>query len=137
VWAADVNEYRAELAATVGADEAGRTPKDADIVVECAGAKGTVDLAVASATAGGQVVLLAVNVKGDTVWPFVWVTKEVDIVPCLGYTLEEYREAVGWIATGRVDVAPLITKRIGLDGTDEAFTALLDGAPEAKVLVVP
>jgi threonine dehydrogenase-like Zn-dependent dehydrogenase len=137
VWASDVNDYRAELAAAVGADETGRTPKEAEIVIECAGATGTVDLAVASATGGGQVVLLAVNVKGDNVWPFVWVTKEVDIVSCLGYTLDEYREAVGWIADGRVDVAPLITKRIPLEGTDEAFTALLDGAPEAKVLVTP
>jgi (R,R)-butanediol dehydrogenase/meso-butanediol dehydrogenase/diacetyl reductase len=96
-----------------------------------------VDLAVSAAVGGGQVVVLAVNIKGDTVYPFTWVTKEVDIVPALGYSLPEYREAVGWITSGRVDVAPLITKRISLDGTDVAFAALLDGAAEGKVLVTP
>jgi (R,R)-butanediol dehydrogenase/meso-butanediol dehydrogenase/diacetyl reductase len=137
IWACDMNEYRASLAAAVGADETGATPREADIVIECAGARGTVDLAVAAARSGGQVVLLAVNIKGDSVWPFVWVTKEVDIVPCLGYNLAEYREAADWIATERVDVAPLITKRVPLEGTDAAFADLLNGAPEGKVLVTP
>lgn len=137
VWAADTNDFRAALAARVGADESGRVPKEADIVFECAGAQGTVDLAVGSTGGGGQVVLLAVNVKGDTVYPFTWVTKEVDIVPCLGYTKAEYEEAASWIASGRVDVEPMITRRVSLEEADEAFFALLEGAPEGKVFVVP
>lgn len=137
VWACDVNDFRAALAEKLGADESGRAPKEADIVVECAGAQGTVDLAVSATRGGGQVVVLAVNVKGDTVYPFTWVAKEVDIAPCLGYTKAEYEEAAGWIASGRVDVEPMITRRVSLDETDAAFFALLGGAREGKVLVVP
>ncbi len=137
VWASDVNEFRTNLARDVGADEAGRHAKDADIVFDCAGAQGTVDLAVGSTHQGGQAVILAVNIKGDSVFPFTWVTREVEIVPCLGYTLEEYRECAGLISSGRIDVKPMITRRVSLADTDEAFFGLLTGAPEGKVLVTP
>lgn len=137
VWAADPNHFRAGLASAMGADEAGPSAKDADVVFECAGAKGTIDLAVSAAAPGGQVVILAVNITGDEVFPFVWVTKEVTIVPCLAYTITEYAEAAGWIASGRVDVAPMVTRRVGLQDADEAFFSLLAGAPEGKVLVTP
>lgn len=137
VWACDSNEFRTKLALDLGAGEAATAPADADIVFDCAGAKGTVDLAVNAAAGGGQVVILAVNIKGDEVWPFVWVTKEVEIVPCLAYSIEEYAECARMIADGRVDVAPMITRRVPLEDTDEAFFALLEGAPEGKVLVTP
>jgi (R,R)-butanediol dehydrogenase/meso-butanediol dehydrogenase/diacetyl reductase len=137
VWASDVNAFRAELATSLGADEAGTTPREADVVFDCAGAKGTVDLAVSSAAGGGQVVVLAVNISGDSVWPFVWVTKEVEIVPCLGYTIDEYTECAAMISSGRVDVSRMVTRRIGLDDTDDAFAALLEGTAEGKVLVTP
>ncbi len=137
VWACDTNEFRANLAADIGADVTGRSPREADLVVECAGAAGTIDLAVQSARGGGQVVILAVNVKGDTVFPFTWVTKEVDLIPCLGYTKREYTEAAKMIASRGVDVEPMVTRRAPLDEADEAFFALVHGADEGKVLVVP
>lgn len=137
VWASDPNAFRADLALRAGADEAGATVREADVVVECAGARGTLDTAVGAARGGGQVVLLAVNVKGDEVYPFSWVVKEVDVVPGFGYTRDEYDEAARLIASGSVDVAPIVTRRVGLDDADEAFFALLGGAPEGKVLVVP
>lgn len=40
MWACDVNDFRAALAEKLGADESGRAPKEADIVVECAGSRG-------------------------------------------------------------------------------------------------
>jgi threonine dehydrogenase-like Zn-dependent dehydrogenase len=137
IWASDLNPFRADLATKLGADEAGSSALTADIVVECAGARGTIDLAVGATQPGGQVVLLAVNIKGDEVYPFMWVIKEVDIVGCLGYSRAEFDEAAGWIAGGTVDVAPMITRQVSLEETDEAFFALLDGAPEGKVLVTP
>ncbi len=137
VWASDVNEFRTDLARALGADEAGRHAKDADIVFDCAGAQGTVDLAVGSTHQGGRAVILAVNIKGDNVFPFTWVTREVEIVPCLGYTTDEYSECAQWISSGRIDVTPMITSRVSLDETDEAFFALLEGAPQGKVLVTP
>jgi (R,R)-butanediol dehydrogenase / meso-butanediol dehydrogenase / diacetyl reductase len=137
VWASDPNAFRQELAASLGADDVGAKPLDADIVFECAGAKGTIDLAVSSVRGGGQVVLLAVNALGDEVWPLVWITKEAVIVPCLGYTVDEYAACAQMIAEGRIDVTPMITRRASFDEADEAIHALMSGAPEGKVLIVP
>lgn len=137
IWATDPNAFRRGLATAMGADEAPATAKDADLVVECAGARGTIDLAVSSVRGGGQVVLLAVNISGDTVYPFTWVTKEAQIVGCLGYTIAEYAGCAAMISDGRIDVAPMVTRRVSFDETDDAFFALLDGAPEGKVLVMP
>jgi threonine dehydrogenase-like Zn-dependent dehydrogenase len=137
VWASDVNEFRAGLAGRVGADEFGPAPKEADIVFDCAGAKGTIDLGVSSAPGGGQLVVLAVNLKGDSVYPFTWVTKEVDIVPCLGYSRAEYAQCAEWIASGAIDVSSIVTRQVALDEADDVFFALLDGAAEGKVIVTP
>jgi (R,R)-butanediol dehydrogenase/meso-butanediol dehydrogenase/diacetyl reductase len=137
VWACDTNPFRAELSGAVGADRWGRNPGEADIVVECAGAPGTLDLAVGAARGGGTVVLLAVNISGDTVFPFMWVTKEVTITPGIAYTRREFAQAADWIARGRVDPSVMVTRRVGLEGADEAFYALLGGAAEGKVLVTP
>jgi threonine dehydrogenase-like Zn-dependent dehydrogenase len=137
VWASDPNEFRLELARTLGADEATRHPGSADMVVECAGAAGTIDLAVSATHPGGEAVILAVNMKGDSVFPVTWVIREVTITPCIAYTVAEYAKAAEWIATGRVDVAPMITRRVGLDDANEAFFSLLDGAAEGKVLITP
>jgi (R,R)-butanediol dehydrogenase/meso-butanediol dehydrogenase/diacetyl reductase len=137
VWASDPNEFRAELAGRVGADEFGASPTEADVVIECAGAPGTIDLAVSSARAGGQVAVLAVNMKGDNVFPVTWIMREVDILPCLAYSRAEYTQCAEWIASGAVDVAPIVTRRVSLDEADEAFFELLDGVAEGKVLVTP
>lgn len=137
VWGCDPNGFRRGLAGSMGAHEVTASPKEADIVFECAGAKGTVDLAVGAVRGGGQVVLLAVNLKGDAVYPFTWVTKEAQIIGCLAYTIAEYAECAAMIGDGRVDVAPMVTRRVGLEEVDETFFALLDGPPEGKVLVTP
>ncbi len=134
VWATDTNEFRLDLARTLGADA---KASDADVVFDCAGAKGTVDLAVAATRMGGKTVILAVNLKGDSTFPFVWVTREVDMFPSLGYTLDEYAECAGWISSGAIDVKPIVTRRVSLEETDEAFFGLLDGAPQGKVLITP
>lgn len=55
----------------------------------------------------------------------------------LGYTAEEFAATLGHIAAGRIDVAPLITGRVGLDGVRQAFLDLASPERHAKVLVEP
>lgn len=137
VWASDPNDFRAGLATKLGADSSGPRPQEADIVIECAGAKGTIDSAVSAARPGGEVIVLAVNMKGDSVFPVSWITREVTITSCLAYTIAEYTRAAEWISTGTVDVSPMITRTVSLDEADGAFFDLLDGSEEGKVLVRP
>lgn len=137
VWASDTNAFRAELAGRAGADDTGAGTREADLVVECAGARGTLTAATGAARPGGQVLLLAVNMQPDEVYPFSWVVKELEVVASLAHTFDEFDEAARLIASGTIDPAPVITRRVGLDETDEAFFGLLAGAAEGKVLVTP
>jgi threonine dehydrogenase-like Zn-dependent dehydrogenase len=41
------------------------------------------------------------------------------------------------IAEGKIDCAPIVTGTVGLDGVDNAFTALKDPEKHAKTLIDP
>jgi threonine dehydrogenase-like Zn-dependent dehydrogenase len=55
----------------------------------------------------------------------------------LGYTPEEFAATLTDIAEGRLDVAPLITGTVGLDGVADAFVALGDPEMHVKIMVDP
>jgi threonine dehydrogenase-like Zn-dependent dehydrogenase len=44
----------------------------------------------------------------------------------LGYTVEEFAEALGAIADGSIDTAPLVTRTVSLDELPAAFRSLSD-----------
>jgi threonine dehydrogenase-like Zn-dependent dehydrogenase len=49
----------------------------------------------------------------------------------------EFRDTLHMIADGKVDVTPLITGTVGLNGVDSAFQALDDPDAHAKILIDP
>jgi len=55
----------------------------------------------------------------------------------LGYTPDEFAHTLQAIADGDIDVAPLITGRVGIDGVPGAFDALAKPDTHAKILVEP
>lgn len=55
----------------------------------------------------------------------------------LGYTAEEFAQILGHIAEGDLDVAPLITGHVGLDGMADAFETLATPAHHCKIVVEP
>jgi threonine dehydrogenase-like Zn-dependent dehydrogenase len=65
------------------------------------------------------------------------INKEIDLRFVLGYTPLEFRDTLHMLADGKIEPLPLITGSVGLDGVDNAFTAL--GSPErhAKILIDP
>jgi (R,R)-butanediol dehydrogenase/meso-butanediol dehydrogenase/diacetyl reductase len=75
--------------------------------------------------------------KEDLIHPLVWTVKEVDVVPSIAHSFDEYDDAVRLIASGALDPSPIITRRVSFDEADEAFFGLLAGAADGKVLVTP
>ena len=69
--------------------------------------------------------------------PTYGVLKELTLQFVVTYTTDEFRDAVKLIADGTVDVRPMITGRVGLDGIADAFTQLAKPDSHTKVLVVP
>ena len=73
----------------------------------------------------------------DRFEPFFGILKQLNVQFVLGYTAAEFAATLGHIAAGRIDVAPLITGRVGLDGVRQAFLDLASPERHAKVLVEP
>ena len=54
-----------------------------------------------------------------------------------GYDPREFAESLRAIADGEIDVAPLITGEVGLDGVAAAFDELASPGAHCEVLVTP
>jgi len=76
-------------------------------------------------------------VGADRLRPSMAINKEIDLRFVLGYTPMEFRDTLHMLADGKVDVSPLITGSVGLDGVDNAFDALGDPEAHAKILIDP
>jgi threonine dehydrogenase-like Zn-dependent dehydrogenase len=84
-----------------------------------------------------KVTVVGVCMETDTFTPFFGIGKEIDMNFCLGYDPMEFNGSLRSIAEGEIDVRPMITSEVDLDGVAGAFESL--GNPEAncKILVVP
>lgn len=109
----------------------------ADVVIECGGGAEAIRDSIAAARKGGRVVLLAVTtgpLPVDT-WPIV--AGELTVVGSVQHHYDEdLPTAIDLIASGRVDVRSLITRRIALDRVvPDGFEALAAGSDDIKILV--
>jgi threonine dehydrogenase-like Zn-dependent dehydrogenase len=73
----------------------------------------------------------------DRLRPSMAINKEIDLRFVLGYTPMEFRDTLHMLADGKLDVTPLITGTVGLNGVDQAFDALGDPDAHAKILIDP
>jgi threonine dehydrogenase-like Zn-dependent dehydrogenase len=49
----------------------------------------------------------------------------------------EFNQSLASIADGEIDVVPMITGEVGIDGVPDAFEALGNPEEHCKILVVP
>jgi len=108
-----------------------------DVAIECAGSAQAIRDSIASTRKGGRIVLLAVlgtPVPLDT-WAIV--EGERTVTGSVQHHFDEDLPiAVDLIASGRIDVRPLITRRIALDRVVvDGFAALGAGGSDIRILV--
>ena len=84
-----------------------------------------------------RVVVVGVCMEADRIRPAMAINKELDVRFVLGYDPGEFHETLHLIADGKVQVEPLITGTVGLDGVADAFTELASPDLHAKILVQP
>lgn len=144
VVAADFSPKRRELATAMGAhqvlDPAQGSPFDsvkAAVVFEAVGVPGIIDDVLLRARRGTRLVVAGVCMESDTVHPFFAIAKEINVQFSLAYTPDEFAESLQALAEGGIDVSPLITGEVGLDGVGGAFDALADPERHCKILVTP
>ncbi|MFD1849720.1 2,3-butanediol dehydrogenase [Oceanobacillus bengalensis] len=146
----DLSEERLEKAKELGATTVingmrddivetilGLTNGGVSVAYECAGAQPTMTHAVASVKQGGQVMAIAVFAKPIAVDMGQLLFKAADITSTLAYR-HVFPEVIDMISTGRLDVKPVITKKIELeDIVEEGFNQLINDKKQAKILVKP
>jgi 2-desacetyl-2-hydroxyethyl bacteriochlorophyllide A dehydrogenase len=144
IVASDFSAKRRELAARMGAhtvlDPAEGSPFGQvapSVVFEAVGAPGLIDDVLRRAPAGTRVVVAGVCMEPDAVHPFYAIAKEINLQFVFGYDPDEFASSLRAIAEGDIDVAPMITGEIGLDGVDAAFADLGDPDQHCKILVTP
>lgn len=118
------------------ADKLGATPRG-PVVFECVGVPGMIEHVVANAPLLTRVVVVGVCMGQDSFRPSMAINKEIDLRFVFAYDPSEFHQTLQWIASGKVDVRPLVTGTVGLDGVAGAFTDLADPERHAKILVDP
>ncbi|HJN93137.1 MAG TPA: alcohol dehydrogenase catalytic domain-containing protein [Dehalococcoidia bacterium] len=150
VYVVEPSAGRRQMALDFGATEAfdpfnedvleiitNRTTIGADIVFECAGAKGTLQQGIELVRPGGQVMVPGVNMEPDEVSPMTMVGKECEIKGSLGGG-DLFDTALEYLAACKIQSEPMVTKIVSLEEVDEVFQSLGTPANDAvKVLVAP
>ncbi|MGA7052238.1 MAG: zinc-binding dehydrogenase [Mycobacterium sp.] len=144
VVAADFSPKRRELATAMGAhqvlDPAQGSPFDsvkAAVVFEAVGVPGIIDDVLLRARHGTRLVVAGVCMQPDTVHPFFAIAKEINVQFSLAQTPDEFAATLRALADGEIDVTPVITGEVGLDGVGKAFDDLADPERHCKILVTP
>jgi propanol-preferring alcohol dehydrogenase len=109
-----------------------------DVVIEYAGRKASVELAIASVARGGRVVVGGVGMEAPQLPPLVsFVGREIAVLGSMGYTRAELERVVELAATGRLDLSGSITARYPLDAALQALDDLAQrrGDPVRLALV--
>jgi threonine dehydrogenase-like Zn-dependent dehydrogenase len=150
IIAADFSPARRALATTMGAHEV-VDPRDEPaidawrrlgarapmVLFEAVGTPGMLDTALRDAPTGAQILVVGVCMQPDTIRPMLGIGKELNVQFALGYDPMEFAETLRRIAEGELDVTPLITGSVPIDGVPGAFETLADPGEHAKILVEP
>jgi 2-desacetyl-2-hydroxyethyl bacteriochlorophyllide A dehydrogenase len=108
----------------------------ADVALDCAGVAAAIDDAVHSLAPRGRLVLVA-DPHGVALAALRLVMlRELELLGALAYD-DEFTEAIELLASGKVDLAPLVTHRFPLTELGRAFETQMDADKAVKVLVSP
>jgi len=107
------------------------------VIFEAVGVPGMIEQAMRMAPKDARVLVVGACMQEDSFHPMLGIQKELSVQFVLGYTPLEFDSALRAIADGKVDLAPLITGRVPIDGVPQAFTDLGDPEAHAKILVTP
>lgn len=107
------------------------------VIFECVGVPGMIDGVLGAAPLQSRVMVVGVCMGSDQIRPTMALSKEVDLRFVFGYTPLEFRDTLHMLADGKLNAAPLVTGRVGLDGVAAAFEALGDPETHAKIIIDP
>jgi (R,R)-butanediol dehydrogenase/meso-butanediol dehydrogenase/diacetyl reductase len=108
------------------------------ISVDCSGLPAGIASCTDATARGGRIVLAGVGEQPYSLDILRSIINEYTYMGVLGYSREEFTETALMIAEGKVDVSPVISEVVPVEGTPDAFARLSDGRDGlCKILVSP
>ncbi len=107
------------------------------VVFEAIGVPGIINGVLKDAPMGTRLLVVGVCMEHDTINPFFGISKELSIQFALGYDPMEFNGTLRAIAEGEIDVTPMITGEVPLEGVADAFEALGNPDDHCKILIIP
>ncbi len=107
------------------------------VVFECVGVPGLIQQVMEGAPRGARIVVVGVCMESDRIEPMFAINKELNLQFVLAYAPTEFADTLRHIAEGDIDVDPLITGKVGVEGVAAAFEELASPDHHAKILVEP
>jgi S-(hydroxymethyl)mycothiol dehydrogenase len=139
IRAIDIDERKQEQALRFGATDVGEAP--VDFAFDVVGRRATFELALRLLRGGGTAVLIGLSPAGERAeldLPALFAKRTTVRVSHGGDHLpaEDFPRLMGWALEGRLDLASMVTKRIGLDDVPAALDDLRAGEVVRSVIVV-
>ena len=111
-----------------------------NIVLECSGNKQAIELAIKALKPSGRAVLIGISSNNPELNTFDLIVKEKEILGTLSHIKDQdFKEALDLIATGQINLTPVISHRVSLsDALTKGLSALADQPNDhLKILVSP
>ena len=150
IVAADFSPARRAMAAALGAHEVvdpavepafdawARAGGGRQLVVyEAIGVPGIIADVLRRAPRLTRLLVVGVCMESDTINPYHGIAKELTIDFSFGYDPMEFASCLRSIAEGELDLTPMVTGEVDLDGVPGAFEALSRPDEHCKIMVVP
>jgi L-iditol 2-dehydrogenase len=152
IIAADISKFRLDAARKMGADEAfisdGQLPDRlkkangglaADVVIACTAAPPAINASFKCADRGGRILFFAPGMPGETFpFPLYELWKDgIDIFFSYAGPPGDTERALKLLRRKRLDVATMITHRLGLADTGKGFALVAKAQDSLKVIIEP
>ena len=113
--------------------------KGPNVVIECAGARNTLQGAMSAVRKGGSVVLVALSWDPVPLLPVDWMAREIRMVTTISDEPRDWRTGLDLMARGKVRTAPLLGRDavVPLEDIQDAFVALTTPNDRIKIVVQP
>jgi L-iditol 2-dehydrogenase len=151
VMISDLNEFRLEKAKACGIEFISNPAKDnlaeqvdeyfgkdrkADVIFECVGVNGTMDSAIEIARKGTPIVVVGVFGKKAEIDMARVNENELKLIGTARYVLEDFEIAKGLVASGKVNLNPLVTDVFDFEKYNEAYLKIQnEPATTMKVII--
>ncbi|MBN8843760.1 MAG: alcohol dehydrogenase catalytic domain-containing protein [Sphingomonadales bacterium] len=107
------------------------------VAFECVGKPGMLRGIAEDSPVGSTITVVGTCMETDMLEPALMIQKAIQLRFVFAYSADEFAEAFAMIAADPSRLRPLVTGQVGLGDVDDAFSALIAGGDQVKMLVRP